>query len=554
MGTECRGMTKKLAETRIWVRIVAVLLLGLLAVVGALAYWSTQQEERMALDQARTSGDQLTHTIMTGITTAMVGGGKPQVEIFLEQIRGTDGAQDARVIPGEPAKAMAGAENVDAALAKADAVEREAVKTGQPVHAVEEHDGHAVYRVIAPLVATHHTLGRDCLVCHQVSEGTVMGVVSVRMSLDELRQANRAFLRHMLIAAAVLAALLLAIVYALCDRTISRPLGAVVSQLREISEGDGDLTKRLDVRNADEIGEVAKWFNVFVENLRGIMAQVRDAASEGAGAAEKLSAAAEQLASGAQEQAASLEETSASLEELTGTVKQNSENADQANRLALAAGDAEGRGQRVVASAVSSMEEITKSARRIADIITTIDAIAFQTNLLALNAAVEAARAGEQGRGFAVVAAEVRNLAQTTAAAAKEIKVLIQDSSGKVATGTDLVAQSGQTLGELIGSMKTITALVSEIAAASRQQSTGLDQVNRAVMQMDTVVQANAGQTHELSATAQAMSLQARDLLGLVGRFTLDVEDGRSAALRGPRVRASRDRIAEEGRLLASVR
>src|ERR1043166_637857 len=231
-------------------------------------------------------------------------------------------------------------------------------------------------------------------------------------------------------------------------RSIARPLAETVELLRDIADGEGDLTKRLTVRSNDEIGELAGWFNTFVDKLTSIIGNVRLTATHVTGASQQLSGATGQLASGTQEQAASLEETAASLEQITATVKQNADNARQASQLAGGSRDAAERGGGVVAAAVASMDEITRASKRIADIITVIDEIAFQTNLLALNAAVEAARAGEQGRGFAVVASEVRNLAQRSAGAAKEIKALIKDSVAKVEEGSQHVNRSGKTLDE----------------------------------------------------------------------------------------------------------
>jgi methyl-accepting chemotaxis protein len=235
-----------------------------------------------------------------------------------------------------------------------------------------------------------------------------------------------------------------------------------------------------------------------------------------------VSGVAGQLAGGAQAQASSLEETASSLEQITGTVKQTAENARQADRLAAGSRETAEKGGQVVTTAVTAMDEINRASKRIADIISTIDEIAFQTNLLALNAAVEAARAGEQGRGFAVVAAEVRNLAQRSATAAKEIKALIQDSVTKVDAGSALVHKSGQTLEEIVTSVKRVTDIIGEIAAASQEQSSGIDQVNRAVAQMDLVVQTNAAQTDGLASTAQTLATQAAQLQALVGRFKLD--------------------------------
>ena len=325
--------------------------------------------------------------------------------------------------------------------------------------------------------------------------------------------------------AAVAAALVMA--YALV-RSITRSVNTVLETMRELAEGEGDLTHRLAVAGRDELGQLSLAFNTFMDKLHSIIRQVRDAAMNATTASQQLSAAGDQLASGAQEQASSLEQTAASLEEITGTVKQTADNARQASQVATGSRDVADKGGKVVATAVDAMGEINRASKKIADIITTIDEIAFQTNLLALNAAVEAARAGEQGRGFAVVASEVRNLAQRSATAAKEIKGLIQDSVGKVETGSALVNQSGQTLEEIVGSVKRVTDLIAEIAAASNEQSAGIDQVNKAVAQMDQVVQSNAAQTEELSSTARALAAEAGSLQSLVGRFKLESEESQA--------------------------
>jgi methyl-accepting chemotaxis protein len=387
---------------------------------------------------------------------------------------------------------------------------------------VEETADGLVYRAVVPMPASQNFMGRDCLKCHEAREGSVLGAVSLQIGLDQVRQAGRDFQRSAFLAAALFGALIVGALYLLCSRTVSRPLAEAAAQLRDISEGDGDLTKRLRVRSRDEVGELGAVFNVFADKLHGVMVDVRRASDHASGVAHQLSAASEQLAAGAQEQASSLEETAASLEEITGTVKQNADNARQANQLAAGSREVAEKGGQVVRDAMASMSEINRSSKKIADIITTIDEIAFQTNLLALNAAVEAARAGEQGRGFAVVASEVRNLAQRSATAAKEIKGLIQDSVQKVEAGSELVNKSGETLNEIVGSVKRVTDIIAEIAAASQEQSTGIDQVNKAVTQMDQVTQSNAAQTEELSSTAQSLATQAEQLQGLVARFKLD--------------------------------
>jgi methyl-accepting chemotaxis protein len=323
----------------------------------------------------------------------------------------------------------------------------------------------------------------------------------------------------------VLAGVAVALVVA---RSIARPLRATAALLRDLSDGEGDLTVRLPVTSRDEVGALAAGFNAFMDKLHDVVARTRATAEQVAVASRQMSGAVEQLASGSQAQASSLEETAAALEEITGTVKQNADNARQASQLAGGSRAVAEKGGHVVQDAVAAMAAINESSRRIAAIITTIDEIAFQTNLLALNAAVEAARAGEQGRGFAVVASEVRNLAQRSAGAAREIKALIEDSVGKVEAGGALVTRSGATLDEIVGAVKRVTDLVGEIAAASQEQSTGIDQVNRAVGQMDRVVQDTATQTEALSTTAQGLAAQAAELHGLVGRFV--VAGGAAAA------------------------
>ncbi len=316
---------------------------------------------------------------------------------------------------------------------------------------------------------------------------------------------------------------------------------------------DGDFTRLVPDLGTDAVGQMAAALNQGIAAVRTALEGVRAVSEELADASAQLAAASEEISTGAQEQASSLEETASTLEEITATVKQNSDSAQQARQLASGSRDVAEKGGAVVGRAVEAMGEINQSSKKIADIITTIDEIAFQTNLLALNAAVEAARAGEQGRGFAVVASEVRSLAQRSATAAKEIKSLINDSVRKVDAGTELVNRSGATLTEIVTSVKRVTDIITEIAAASREQSTGIDQVNKAVTQMDAVTQRNASQTEEMSATAQALTEQAGQLRDLVGRFKLGQEAGPQGGPRGAGpVRVGRGKAAPKARPTAA--
>jgi aerotaxis receptor len=319
-------------------------------------------------------------------------------------------------------------------------------------------------------------------------------------------------------------------------------LRAVLRPLREVEDiamavSSGDLTRRIVVKTDDEIGRVLQGVKSINGNLRGIVTDVRGGVGNIATSAQEVAAGSNDLAQRTQESASALEETASSMEEMTSTVKQNADNSRQANQLATGARDQAEKGGDVVTKAVAAMNEINTSSKKIADIIGVIDEIAFQTNLLALNAAVEAARAGEQGRGFAVVASEVRNLAQRSAGAAKEIKGLISDSVEKVKTGSQYVDESGKTLGEIVGSVKKVTDIVAEIAAASQEQSSGIDQVNKAIMQMDEMTQQNAALVEESSAASRAMEEQAKGLDTMMMFFRLGSNDGagRSSEVRRPR-------------------
>jgi len=309
-------------------------------------------------------------------------------------------------------------------------------------------------------------------------------------------------------------------------KRIRQPLteAIVVSEL--IAEGD--LTRTIEVNSSDETGKLLAALKMMNTGLAQIVGEVRSGADSIATATEQISAGNLNLSQRTEEQASALEETASSMEELTSTVKQNADNAQQANQLAVTASDVAVRGGDVINKVVVTMEGITSSSRKIADIISVIDGIAFQTNILALNAAVEAARAGEQGRGFAVVAGEVRSLAQRSAAAAKEIKSLIEDSVGKVEDGSKLVTEAGTTMNEIVTSIKRVTDIMAEISAASLEQSSGIEQVNTAITQMDDVTQQNASLVEEAAAAAESLADQAKTMVDLVSKFRLD-ESFRSA-------------------------
>ncbi len=316
-------------------------------------------------------------------------------------------------------------------------------------------------------------------------------------------------------------------------RLLVRPIREATRVAEAVAAGDLSVDTRYASR--DELGELHDALRRLRRDLTASVASIRRAA-EGVGAASgEIARGNTELSNRMQQQAANLEETSSSMEELTSTVKQNASNAAQANQLAAGASEVASRGGDAVRGVVSTMSGITESSKKISDIIGVIDGIAFQTNILALNAAVEAARAGEQGRGFAVVASEVRSLAQRSAEAAKQIKTLIQESVGRVGAGTKQVESAGKTMDELLAAVKRVTDIMGEIAAASTEQLSGIEQVSQVVMQMDQVVQQNAALVEQTATATGSLAAQSGSMIQAVSRFRTGEAESAAAVRPAPR-------------------
>jgi methyl-accepting chemotaxis protein len=335
--------------------------------------------------------------------------------------------------------------------------------------------------------------------------------------------------RTLLITIGIVAALIGIGLAWLITISVTRPLNKAVQAANAVA--GGDLTQRIDAHGKDETGQLMLALKNMNDSLVQMISQVRQGANTIATASGEIASGNLDLSSRTEQQASSLEETASSMEELTSTVKQNADNARQANQMAATASQVAVKGGSVVSQVVDTMESINASSKKIVDIISVIDGIAFQTNILALNAAVEAARAGEQGRGFAVVASEVRSLAQRSASAAKEIKELIDDSVGKVDTGSKLVGEAGTTMDEIVASVQRVTDIMAEIQSASDEQSSGIEQVNQAITQMDQVTQQNASLVEEAAAAAESLQDQSRNLVQIISVFKVDSSTSTAASL-----------------------
>jgi methyl-accepting chemotaxis protein len=364
-----------------------------------------------------------------------------------------------------------------------------------------------------------HKLGETFLPLRETMNDLIQ--LQKRVAKAEFEKSQGAFANFKLMTfACLIVALVIAIGMGMwLMNSIVKPIREAVLVAETVAAGD--LTRVIHSDSNDELGSLLQALKAMSKSLTSIVSQVRTGTDTIATVSSEIAAGNLELSARTEQQASSLEETAASMEEITSTVKQNADNSKQANVLTGSASDVAARGGMVVSQVVSTMNSINESSKKIVDIISVIDGIAFQTNILALNAAVEAARAGEQGRGFAVVASEVRSLAQRSAAAAKEIKELINTSVEKVDAGSRLVHQAGATMDEVVESVKRVSDIVAEITAASTEQSSGIDQINQAVMQMDTVTQQNASLVEEAAAAAESMQNQARTLAELVSIFKI---------------------------------
>ena len=425
-----------------------------------------------------------------------------QLGKILADLKVIQGGQLALVSNGGLYASHPNADQVNKKAEDIPAAGLEAIRKGQPF---EYRDAQGLVHLIQPVVVHADTLPW-----------------SVRMSFPHsVATASARELTVYTLVVAVICALATALILVTVVVRLMKPLRALSDAMTGLASGDADLSTKLRVEGNDELAAIGAGFNTFVGKIHGVLGQVRNSADGVALASAEIAQGNHDLSARTEHQASALEETAASMEELNSTVQQNADSARQANQLAVNASAVATQGGEVVGQVVETMKGINDASRKIGEIISVIDGIAFQTNILALNAAVEAARAGEQGRGFAVVASEVRSLAGRSAEAAKEIKTLINTSVERVEQGTALVDKAGVTMAEVVSSIRRVADIVGEISAASGEQQAGVAQVSEAVSSMDQTTQQNAALVEQMAAAASGLKSQADDLVGVVGVFKL---------------------------------
>jgi methyl-accepting chemotaxis protein len=502
-------------------QLLTTIALALLIVWTGVIIWQGYVYRESAITQAIDYSQSMHNATMAGLTGMMVTGTVSERHVFLDQIKQLGTIRDVRVLRSEHVTRAfgPGSERDDS---HPDSVESQVLMTGAPHFQVETDNQGEYLRAVRPTLALRNSLGKDCLMCHQVPEGSVLGVVSMKVSLDKVNQEQTSQRWKSILLAFITAIPVLGLIYPFIRHVVTRPLESGVAAAQAIAAGD--LAKDVKVTSRNEIGELQEVLQSMRGSLAGTVGQVRAGTEAIYTASSDIARGNSDLSERTELQADSLERTTASMQQLTEGINLSAANARNASELAASASDVAERAGEVVSDVVNTMDSIHSSSRQIADIISVIDSIAFQTNILALNAAVEAARAGEQGRGFAVVAQEVRSLAQRSATAAQEIKVLIGDSVGKIHVGSTLVHHAGTTMKEVVDSIRNVSLIVREIAQASTEQTVGIEKVNSAIGEINDITQQNAALVEQAAAAAQSLLDQAGHLEHLVQTFRLNTD------------------------------
>ena len=521
---------------------IPIQLILLLILVLAQRIILNKYEERV-LDESHQKATLAADGVINGLNMLMINGiisNADQRALYVKKMNESNNVLELRVIRSKSVQDQFGP-GLPSEQVKDD-MDRNALSSAKEQYRLfSEKNGASSLRVVTPLIASKDFRGTNCLQCHNVTEGTVNGAVSITMDIsDEFAEINKA--NMVLWGAQAMIQILLFFGIGWLISFVTRPLEEAVKMADAVAKGD--LTQRIKVTSEDEVGQLLQALKDMNENLAGIVGEVRNTTDSINVAAKEIAEGNSDLSQRTEDQASSLEEITSSMEELLSAVRRNAESARHAYQLAQGTCDVAEHSGETVEMLVVTMNSINESSRMIEDIISVIDGIAFQTNILALNAAVEAARAGEQGRGFAVVAGEVRNLAQRSAASAKEIKLLIGSSVEKINTGSKQVKDAADTISDVVTSVQLVASLMKNESNAITEQSASIEQVNQAIVQMDEVTQQNAALVEEAAAAAESMRVQSGELKQAVSVFKLEADIARTKAIAANPAKSAAKRAA----------